>query len=56
MVALTVIGNKASWGLMERLGMHRREDLDYPDSRYDPPWRDTVVYSIDRATWEGQYG
>jgi len=55
-VALTVIGNKASWGLMERLGMHRREDLDYPDSRYDPPWRDTVVYSIDRATWEGQHG
>jgi RimJ/RimL family protein N-acetyltransferase len=51
-VALTVIGNKASWGLMERLGMRRREDLDYPDARYDPPWRDTIVYSIDRAAWE----
>lgn len=55
-VALTVIGNKASWGLMERLGMRRCEDLDYPDARYDPPWRDTIVYSIDRAAWEKQNG
>jgi len=28
-VALTVIENVASWGLMERLGMVRRPDLDY---------------------------
>ncbi len=55
-VALTVIGNSASWGLMKRLGMRRREDLDYPDARYDPPWRDTVVYSIDRGAWEKQNG
>ena len=32
--------------------MRRREELDYPDARYDPPWRDTIVYSIDRPTWE----
>jgi RimJ/RimL family protein N-acetyltransferase len=51
-VALTVEGNSASWGLMKRLGMRRRVDLDYPDHRYDPPWRDTIVYSIDRSTWE----
>ena len=51
-VALTVAGNSASWGLMRRLGMRRREELDYPDARYDPPWRDTIVYSIDRPTWE----
>ena len=47
-VALTVADNTPSWGLMRRLGMRRREDLDYADARYDPPWRDTVVYSIDR--------
>ena len=55
-VALTVIGNQASWGLMERLGMRRREDLDYPDARYDPPWRDTIIYAINRAAWEKHHG
>ncbi len=47
-VALTIAENTASWGLMERLGMRRRADLDYADPRYDPPWRDTIVYSIGR--------
>ena len=55
-VALTVADNTASWGLMIRLGMRRREDLDYSDARYDPPWRDTIVYSIDRAAWEQARG
>jgi len=55
-VALTVADNTASWGLMLKLGMRRREDLDYPDERYEHPWRDTVVYSIDRATWESRDG
>ncbi|MGB5778030.1 MAG: GNAT family protein [Allopontixanthobacter sediminis] len=53
-VALTVSDNRASWGLMIRLGMRRRKDLDYPDDRYDPPWRDTLVYSISREEWEQQ--
>ncbi|MFZ9395370.1 MAG: GNAT family N-acetyltransferase [Erythrobacter sp.] len=55
-VALTVEGNTASWGLMHRLGMRRRAELDYPDPRYEPPWRDTIVYSIDRAAWEAGRG
>lgn len=50
-VAITVIENTASWGLMKRLGMQRREDLDYPDPRFEPPLRDTIVWSIDRAGW-----
>ncbi|MFA6218817.1 MAG: GNAT family N-acetyltransferase [Erythrobacter sp.] len=54
--ALTVIDNAPSWGLMRKLGMHRREELDYPDERYGHPWRDTVVYSIDRAAWEQHNG
>ncbi|OZA94618.1 GNAT family N-acetyltransferase [Altererythrobacter sp. H2] len=53
-VALTVEGNSASWGLMKRLWMGRRADLDYADHRYDPPWRDTIVYSVDRPTWESR--
>lgn len=53
-VALTVQENTASWGLMLRLGMRRRAELDYADDRYEPPWRDAIVYSIDRPTWESQ--
>ena len=53
-VALTVTENTASWGLMERLGMRRRPDLDYPDPRFEPPLRDTIVYSIDKSTWENR--
>ena len=33
---MTVPGNSASWGLMEKLGMKRREDLDYIDPRFGP--------------------
>ncbi|KHK89592.1 GNAT family N-acetyltransferase [Novosphingobium malaysiense] len=50
--AITVPGNAASWGLMERLGMTRREDLDYTDSRFDPPLCDTIVYSLARDAWK----
>lgn len=44
--AVTVADNTASWGLMERLGMQRRAELDYPDPRYAPPWRDAIIYSL----------
>lgn len=53
-VALTVTGNEASWGLMKRLGMRRREELDYPDSRFEPPLRDTIVYSLSREDWSNR--
>lgn len=53
-VALTVADNIPSWGLMKRLGMRRREELDYADDRYEPPWRDTIIYSISRDKWEKQ--
>jgi RimJ/RimL family protein N-acetyltransferase len=51
-VALTVHENSASWGLMKRLGMRRREDLDYVDPRFGPDLNPSIVYSIDRQTWE----
>ena len=50
MVALTVAENVPSWKLMERLGMRRRADLDFPGSDWagaDP----IIVYSIDRDAW-----
>jgi len=50
-VALTVPGNRGSWGLMERLGMIRREELDYVDPRFGPELNPTIVYRIDAAQW-----
>ena len=52
LVALTIAENEGSWGLMHRLGFSRRADLDYPDPRYAPPWRDTVVYALARSDWQ----
>jgi RimJ/RimL family protein N-acetyltransferase len=52
-VAFTVSGNKASWGLMERLGMKRRPDLDYTDPRYGPDLNPTIVYRIAKEEWSG---
>lgn len=48
-VALTVTGNRPSWGLMERLGMTRRPDLDYRG----PDWAEgkVIVYSMERGEW-----
>lgn len=50
-IALTVAGNEASWGLMKRLGMRRREDLDY----FDPDWPESmnpvIVYEMERNQW-----
>ncbi len=50
-VALTVAGNRGSWGLMERLGMTRREDLDYEDARFGADLNPTIVYAISAAEW-----
>ena len=52
--AITVIENAPSWGLMCRLGMRRREELDYDDLRFEPPLRHTIVYSITHAEWSAQ--
>lgn len=51
--AITNIGNTASWGLMKRLGMRRREELDFVDSRFAPPIGDTIVWSIEQGDWHG---
>jgi RimJ/RimL family protein N-acetyltransferase len=46
--------NTPSWGLMERLGMARRADLDYPDPDYPPEDNPTMVYQLDAADWRGR--
>jgi len=48
-VAITVEENRASWGLMERLGMSRRPDLDYDGVE----WAEgaVIVYEMRREAW-----
>jgi len=57
-IALTVRRNTASWGLMERLGMERRAELDFDlqrgDAFFDPEDPTVIVYAITRETWESQ--
>lgn len=52
-IALTVNRNEGSWGLMKRLGMRRREDLDFPNSDFDADDPLIIVYSIASDDWRG---
>jgi len=49
-VAITVQANQRSWGLMERLGMRRRADLDFAHPAFAPdhPLSAHITYSIER--------
>ena len=53
-VALTSPVNEPSWRLMEKLGMERREDLDFVDGRYSPKDNPTIVYEMTRENWENR--
>ncbi|MEL7708531.1 GNAT family N-acetyltransferase [Citromicrobium bathyomarinum] len=55
-VALTVARNIASWGLMVRLGMQRREDLDFANADFDPEEPTIIVYSITQREWQAARG
>jgi RimJ/RimL family protein N-acetyltransferase len=50
-VAITVEGNAASQGLMRRLGMKRRRDMDYVDERHIEELGPAIVWSIAAADW-----
>ncbi len=50
-VALTIVANEESQGLMKRLGMRRRPELDFDDPRFGPELNPTIVYSIEAADW-----
>lgn len=43
--------NVPSWRLMERLGMRRCAELDYPDADYPPQDNPTMIYRLDAADW-----
>ncbi len=50
-MAITTPANTASWGLMERLGMVRRPELDFghPDMPAGHPLHDHITYAIEHA-------
>ena len=50
-IAMTIPPNCDSWGLMERLGMRRREDLDFNDERFGPEVNPQIVYEIAKDEW-----
>ncbi|MBX7458766.1 GNAT family N-acetyltransferase [Qipengyuania sp. 1NDH17] len=51
-VALTSEANVASWKLMKKLGMVRREDLDFEDPEYPPEDNPVIQYSLTKDQWE----
>ena len=51
-VALTSEANAGSWKLMEKLGMVRREDLDFADPAYPAQDNPTIQYSLTKEQWE----
>ena len=52
-VALTVQQNDASQGLMKRLGMIRREDLDFESTDVPPELNPVIVYRTEAEDWPG---
>lgn len=50
--AITVPGNRASWTLMERIGMTRAPHLDFNDSRFTGDLAEVIAWSLAREDWE----
>ena len=50
-IAMTVPDNLPSQGLMQRLGMSRRADLDFEDSRFGPELNPALIWKIEAADW-----
>lgn len=48
--------NRRSWALMERLGMRRERELEYPDPDYPPDDNPTIVFVADKRDWQRRHG
>ena len=53
-IALTVQGNEPSWRLMLKLGMERKEDMDFDDTMWSLGLGPVIVHAITREQWEQQ--
>ena len=50
-IAMTIPPNRESQGLMRRLGMRRREDLDFIDGRFGPEVNPQIIFEISADDW-----
>ncbi len=53
-VALTSERNIGSWKLMEKLGMQRREDLDFTDPAFGPSDNPAIQYALTSEQWKSR--
>jgi RimJ/RimL family protein N-acetyltransferase len=53
--AQTSNANRASWAMMEKLGMTRAAELDYVDPDYPPEENPTIIYHLTSALWEQSF-
>ena len=51
-IAMTIPLNRESQGLMLRLGMKRREDLDFVDQRFGPEVNPQIVFELRADDWQ----
>jgi RimJ/RimL family protein N-acetyltransferase len=49
--AMTIAANASSRGLMTRLGMKRRADLDFTDQRFGPEVNPQIVFELAADDW-----
>ncbi len=52
--AQTSDANRASWAMMEKLGMERAAELDYVDPNYPPEENPTIIYLLTRDDWRAR--
>jgi RimJ/RimL family protein N-acetyltransferase len=50
-IAMTIPPNEPSRGLMKRLGMARREELDFTDERFGPELNPAIIYWLGADAW-----
>jgi len=50
-IAMTIAPNADSHGLMQRLGMKRRQDLDFIDERFGSQINPQIVFEIEAKDW-----
>ena len=50
-IAMTIAANDGSHGLMKRLGMSRRADLDFVDQRFGPGVNPQIVFELRADEW-----
>ncbi|MEM1195030.1 MAG: GNAT family N-acetyltransferase [Pseudomonadota bacterium] len=53
-IAITVKPNLGSWGLMERLSMERRRDLDFEDVWWSKDYGAAIVYLVTKEIWRAR--